>query len=426
MNARSHSIRCGLQQRTAMASGAGGRRHQGYTLLEMGFVITVMGILALLMAHHLTTYVRPHDAQAADKIVQDVWRVVHATRLWSSRHGGAWPNTAGRIDLDALGPSGSGYLTAMPTTPVSANAGTCGGNSLSNGEYEALGHDRGTGGNTLHANADDLIIRLCVEGDRQFADAIASRIPFGYAENAGRNYTTKLQEFDIQTRLIGGSASRSSLFYVRHTGENRPVVTRDLILNKLTLATSDESGAGETRVKLNAKMDADAGVKVADGNVDKAFFKLSKSTDSVGTFDKATPSWIIRDRRNNNWDTLWTLVGFEGDTVGSTTTYTPYASGIVERNSSRTHGDVEDMRWTLQYFNKDGTDPATFDLYLAKDDADSGDTDAYDCHKGIHAQLCEIERRVHEFLDAATFPSGTPDYTETGLEDPACRALPAC
>ncbi len=409
-----------------MASTTTGTKRQGYTLLEMGFVIAVMGMLILLMANHFATHIRPNDAQVADEIVQDVWSVIHAARLWASRHNGFWPGIGGIIDLDALGPSGARYLTALPTTPVSGQCGRYYSPAagrfipLNDGEYVGRGYGRKSQVETKFVNeATDLEILFCVKGDRQFADSIASRIPHGGISVPWN----RLDQFTIKTRLIGGVASRSSLNYVRRTGEDRSVVSKDIELRRLSLATSDDSASGKTRIKMNAQMDVDAGVGASSSSSDQAYFELEKIYDTIGTFNKAIPRWKIRDRDSStNYDGIWTPIEYDGERINPTTvTYTPSASMEVKKAGTK----VNDMAWTLKYFYKKSADEAVFDLYLADEDADSGDSNAYDCHRGIHTQLCEIERQLHNSLSSATFNlSDTPPYNLSGLEDAACRSYP--
>ena len=438
MQARRHR----MPRRQASEAMAGGGVKQGYTLLEMGFVIVVMGLLILLMSNHFLEQSRriipqaqPSHAQLADQVVRDVRRITRAAQLWASRHGGVWPHKNGVLDLAALGPDGAGYMPEVPTLrgfgfcdsfSSSNRKCRCGASSRDPLKYYLLAYDRTnktkrTGATAKHT--DDLVISFCIRGDDALAESIVSRIPFGVNEKWGINTAVGLVEYDMEMRVMRGSGTLSSTDYVRETGEDRPIVAKHIALQEVDEAYYD----ADTKIKLDGAKDVSAGVW-NNTYVHNAYFDLT--THSLGAITSAKPIWKIKDLHNsgsNRYEAEWTLAEIERQTVGTSTTYAPSVSVKVAKDGTT----QADMTWAIEYSPQTstttGTDPAFFDLRLTRESVTgSSDSNADGCHRGIHVQLCEIEREVHRILDAATLP-GTKPYTFTSLEDPACPgSLPPC
>lgn len=156
-----------------------GRRCQrGFTLVEVGLVVTVLGLVAVLVSDFYVTQLNLRYAtQRADGAVRDMREIIDAAVAW--REGNVnrfWPNDATRIAIDQL--ATDGYLPHIPDNRYAGCAGptACGG-------YSLVGWDRDAGTNGGYTedfmDAEDLVVRVDVWGSA--AHGIASQLPLGTA-----------------------------------------------------------------------------------------------------------------------------------------------------------------------------------------------------------------------------------------------------
>ena len=191
----------------------GRRRQRGFTLVEVGLVISVLGLVAVLVSDFYVTQLNLRYAnQRADGAVRDMNAIINAAL--ASREGsnlGLWPNDATRITIDQL--RTDGYLPAIPTNRYAG----CPGASAC-GRYSLAGWDRdaGTSGNGDYTDdamdADDLVVRVDVWG-KDDAQNIASQLPLGTASQHG----TGKQRYRIEARLTADGA-RDRFVRLRNEG----------------------------------------------------------------------------------------------------------------------------------------------------------------------------------------------------------------
>ena len=191
----------------------GRRRQRGFTLIEVGLVISVLGLVAVLVSDFYVTQLNLRYAnQRADGAVRDMRAIINSALAW--REGsvlGLWPNDATGITIDQL--RTDGYLPAIPSNRYAGcpGASACGGYSLAGWD-----RDGGTNSNGGYTNdfmdADDLVVRVDVWG-KDDAHNIASQLPLGTASQHG----TGQQRYRIEARLTADGA-RDRFVRLRNEG----------------------------------------------------------------------------------------------------------------------------------------------------------------------------------------------------------------
>lgn len=174
-------------------------RHQrvhGFTLIEVGLVVGVLALLAVLVSDFYVQQLNLRYArERADGAVRDMRQIMDAALAWRDGNvNGFWPNDATKIDISQL--TTDGYLPRIPPNRYT----DCRGPTAC-GEYELLGWDRDVqprGGYTDDfMKAEDLVVRVDVWG----ADAhgIAAQLPLGEAFLA--TTAPSNQRYRVEARL---------------------------------------------------------------------------------------------------------------------------------------------------------------------------------------------------------------------------------
>ncbi len=209
-------------------------RVAGYTLVEVGLVIGLMGLLAVTVADHYLSqlrYDRSHNR--VEGTVADVRSIIDAAILWRESHlPSLWPHEANVIDAKPL--VDDGYLPFLP--PNRYRYFEC-GNAPACTEFELTGWDRSMPGGPPPdytddpLEAEDLVVQFNVWGLAE-AKLIASQLPVGRVlAQVGNQLGTEAHT--VEARILIGSLGGD---YVRITGESRPVVfssTIDPVTNDL-------------------------------------------------------------------------------------------------------------------------------------------------------------------------------------------------
>ena len=214
------------KDRRAIAGGNPGRplnhRVAGYTLIEVGLVIGLMGLLAVAVADHYLSQLRfDRSHNRVDGTVADVRSIIDAAILWRESHlPSLWPNEANVIDPKPL--VDDGYLPFLP--PNRYRYFECGSAPVCT-EYELTGWDRSMPGGPPPdytedpLEAEDLVVQFNVWGFSE-AKLIASQLPVGRVlDQVGNQVGTEAHT--VEARILSGSLGGD---YVRMTGESRPVV----------------------------------------------------------------------------------------------------------------------------------------------------------------------------------------------------------
>ena len=189
-----------------------GRRHQrGFTLIEVGLVISVLGLVAVLVSDFYITQLNLRYAnQRADGAVRDMHAIINSALAWREQDlNGFWPHDANRITINQL--RTDGFLPYIPDNRYAGcpGASACGG-------YSLAGWDRDAGANGDYTDdfmdADDLVVRVDVWG-ADHAHSIASQLPLGTASQHG----TGAQRYRIEARLTYDGA-RDRFVHLRNEG----------------------------------------------------------------------------------------------------------------------------------------------------------------------------------------------------------------
>ena len=190
------------------------RRASGYTLIEVGLVVLLLGLVSVMVADYYVNQLRlDKDNRRVSGTVSDMRTLIDASVLWAEAFG-RWPNDANVIDLEAL--IAAGFLTEV-TRPRNryAECADC-------EDYALAGWDRdvvGAGGKgdytSLASDAEDLVVRVQTPR-RADADLIAGQLPLGHAAQ------TDSGVYEIEARVFEGIVRTGDFVLVRN--ENRPVV----------------------------------------------------------------------------------------------------------------------------------------------------------------------------------------------------------
>lgn len=179
------------------AYGGGQRAAGGFTLFEIGLVVGLLGIIALLIAEfYVTQQSLRFRVQRVDGAVRDAQSVIDAALAWSEGEG-QWPaDRNGEIDIDEL--ERDGFLNPVPLPRYVECPESC-GYSLIGWDRDAPQLDGSTGDYTIDVTrADDLILRFGVPGDD--AITIAGQLPLGRAIAP----TTEGAPYRVEARVSRG------------------------------------------------------------------------------------------------------------------------------------------------------------------------------------------------------------------------------
>ena len=212
----------------------GGRRAAaGFTLLEMGFVIALLGVVAYMVADFHITQINLRNAERrADGVVQDVRSIIDASLAWAAADPrGRWPYNTLDSQIDIAELQDHGLLAQLPRNRYYE----CGADGCE--DYELTGWDRHATNSDgdlgdyedtytnvladLDANPEDLIVRFTVPGTHAYA--IASRLPQGTVRPlraAGADPDAEPEEYRVEARVLYGGSNR----FVLLNNEGRAVV----------------------------------------------------------------------------------------------------------------------------------------------------------------------------------------------------------
>ena len=215
-----------LRTQTGPAAGRG--RQHGFTLLEMGMVIALLGLLAYLVADFHVSQLNLRNAERrADGVVRDVREIIDASWAWAAAdEDQRWPHDAAdAIDIEQL--RGSGLLASLPRNRYFKCPEGC-------QDYTLVGWDRDatTAGRfgayrtsyrapPTHAdNPEDLVVRFTVPGS--YAYTVAAQLPQGTAALVPPDPPDPDAPdiYRVEARVLRGGAGR----YVLINNEGRPVV----------------------------------------------------------------------------------------------------------------------------------------------------------------------------------------------------------
>lgn len=240
----------------------------GFTLVEVGFVVGLLGLLAVLVSDFYITQLNlRYASQRADGAVRDMRQIVDAALAW--REGdvnGFWPHDGTRIAIGQL--ATDGYLPRIPANRYTG----CGGPAACGG-YSLVGWDRDAAGTTgayteRFMNADDLVVRVDVWGGD--AHGIASQLPLGTAALVSG------QRYRVEARVTyDGFGDR----FVRLRNEGRALAFGDLLDDRdERLPVGDLRGVARIAWSREVPLDA-------DGNEPDLYRR-----GSDGTYERRTPS----------------------------------------------------------------------------------------------------------------------------------------
>lgn len=225
----------------------GGHRKAGFTLIEVGVVVALIGFIAVLIADFYANQLSlRHAMQRVDGTVRDARSIIDASVAWAAVNGYEWPNDRAvpqpAISLEKL--VEEGYLIHLPGIRYEGCAGGCRGFAITGWDRAAAratvpatpcmgppDHTLSVASGNYDPNpaADDLVLCFDVRGSSD-ARAIASRLPQGRLfQTAGQIGTDAYQ---VEVRILGGAAfagggQGGSDPFVRRIDEGRPVIFAD-------------------------------------------------------------------------------------------------------------------------------------------------------------------------------------------------------
>ena len=190
------------------------RRAGGYTLVEVGLVVLLLGMVAVMVAEFYVSQLdMDRDGRRVTGTVRDVRLLVDASILWAETYG-RWPNDANVIGLEPL--IAAGFLTEA-TRPRNryVECADCEDYALLGWDRDVIGADGKGDYTSLASDAEDLVVRLQV-WRRSDAELIASQLPQGKAVE------TDTGVFEVEARAFDLGIRTGD--FVRLLNENRPVV----------------------------------------------------------------------------------------------------------------------------------------------------------------------------------------------------------
>ena len=247
----------------------GPRRHRaGFTLIEMGFVIALLGLLAYLIADFHVNQLQLRNAERrADGAVRDVRAIIDASLAWAATdEHGRWPHDDldNRIDLALV--REDGLVPRLPQNRYRDCPAGCLDYTLTGWDRDAtrvgglLGDYQDTYTDAITAaaaNPEDLIVRFTMPGERAFA--IAAQLPQGSAVPVEPDPTNPtpagVTVYRVEARVLRGGTSR----FVLLNNEGRAVTfarstTANQGLGHLRNVGTINSGvgAGSPRIDLTS------------------------------------------------------------------------------------------------------------------------------------------------------------------------------
>lgn len=204
---------------TPTRSGCPGGRASGYTLIEVGLVILLLGTMAILVSDfYINQLGLNKDTRRVAGTVRDMQTLIDASVLWAEAHG-RWPNDANMIAVEPL--VAAGFLTDA-TRPGNryAECVDCDDYALLGWDRDVVGADGKGDYTSVASDADDLVLRVQIWG-RADAELIAGQLPQGHAVavEAGQ---ASAGAFTVEARVFEGGIRTGN--FVRVQRENRPVV----------------------------------------------------------------------------------------------------------------------------------------------------------------------------------------------------------
>lgn len=223
-------------------------RAQGFTLIEVGLVVGILALLAVLVSDFYVQQLKlRYTRERADGAVRDMRQIMDAALAWRDGNvNGFWPNDATRIDIDQL--TTDGYLPRIPPNRYGDCRPAC-------GQYELTGWDRDFQPRGRYTDdfmeAEDLIVRVDVWG----ADAygIAAQLPLGEASRA--TTAASDQRYRVEARLAyDGFGDR----FVRLRNEGRALAFGQVIDDMdEPLPVGDLRGVARIAWQRDIPLDAD-------------------------------------------------------------------------------------------------------------------------------------------------------------------------
>ncbi len=424
-----------------------GRR--GFTLLEMGFVVGVVGIIILFTANLSSTQHRLQSGEhRADMVVQDVLDIMEATWAWSVDHstvasGWQWPydSSTTLIDMDQL--ETDLYLYHPRTTRYRERCEPT--NACAQWDYEFRGWDRD--GTTAIAKltddptkADDLVIKFIIAEERRIVDSIVARIPYGRIESTGTNNAGTPQAYtiyNIEARLFKENSpiTTGSQFVGVSSGNITTVPSS----TSITFDDGDMQG-----IRWMSREILDSGIGREDEPGTPLTTQSEKGGEVLAMLDGGMQIGTINDK--NNWthasakimsgymeaksesteatigaqtarypSVTPTLVSVENQTKIGVSGGTPIWETIGQKSSVSTVLDPE-RRFRLEY--KKGNN--SWDMYFAY--GESG-------HKSLQCRLCRLERLLDTYKADMSHDHANQilieDLTSNTYEDYSCSKFTA-
>ena len=214
-------MRCPTR-RVRERSGRPLRPRSGFTLIEMGMVISLLGLLAYLIVDFHVGQLNLRNAERrADGVVRDIRTIVDASLVWAAANvDGRWPHDVdGQIDIEQL--VEDGLLVRLPQNRYFG----CPGDPAGCLDYTLTGWDRdrpragGAFGDYEDTytdvpadeadNPEDLIVRFTMPGSHAYA--IAGQLPQGTVTlvppDAGAE-PTEVAVYRVEARMLRGGNSR--------------------------------------------------------------------------------------------------------------------------------------------------------------------------------------------------------------------------
>lgn len=225
----------------------GGHRAVGFTLIEIGVVVALLGFIAVLVVDFYTSQLSlRHAVQRVEGTVRDARSIMDASIAWAAVNGDEWPNDRAipepAIALEKL--VEEGYLIHVPGIRYAGCAGGCRGFFITGWDRAAARASvpatpcmgppdhtltEASGNYDVKPGADDLVLCFDVRGSSD-ARAIASRLPQGRLFQTVEQIGT--DAYQVEARILGlplviGGGGRGSDQFVRRIDEGRPVIFAD-------------------------------------------------------------------------------------------------------------------------------------------------------------------------------------------------------
>lgn len=197
------------------------RRAAGFTLIEMGMVIAVLGLLAYLVADFHVNQLKLRSAERrADGVVRDVRAIIDASLAWAATdEHGRWPHSDADNKIDIAQVREAGLLPRLPQNRYADCPAGCIDYTLTGWDRNASRIDGSLGDYEdtytdvladIDANPEDLIVRFTMPGGRAYA--IAAQLPQGSATEVVPDPTDPappgVTVYQVEARVLRGGTSR--------------------------------------------------------------------------------------------------------------------------------------------------------------------------------------------------------------------------